>query len=67
MSYTTANSGKSMSRVLGAVIVIGVVAGFDAWCWRHDSLPAIWGAIIASVCALVGTPWALSHVKKVQP
>lgn len=62
MSYTTAGSGKSMARLLAAIIVVGVVAGFDLWCSRHDTLPATWAAIIASACALVGTPWAISHV-----
>ena len=61
MSYTTAGSGKSMARALAAVIVVGTVVAFDAWCWRHDTLPATWGAIFVSICGLVGTPWAMSH------
>lgn len=55
-----------MSRLLAAAIVIGVVAGFDFVCWRYGTVSATWAAIIASVCALVGTPWAISHVKKGQ-
>lgn len=53
-----------MARALAAVIVVGVIIGFDIWCWKQNTLPATWGAVLASICALVGTPWAISHVVK---
>lgn len=53
-----------MARLLAAVIVVLAMASFVIWCWRHDTLPATWGAIFVSVCALVGTPWAMSHRKR---
>ena len=57
-----------MARALAAVIVIGTVAGFDIWCWKQATIPATWGAIFVSICGLVGTPWAISHlVKKGSP
>ena len=64
MSYTTAGSGKSMARLLAAVIVVSVCASLGITAWKVGTINGAWAAIIASVCALVGTPWAISHVVK---
>ena len=62
MSYTTAGSGKSMARLLAAIIVVSVCVSLGITAWKVGTVNAAWSAIIASVCALVGTPWAISHV-----
>ena len=57
--YTTSGSGKSMARALFAVIVFGVMAGFDISMWKGKDPNAAWATIITALTVPLGVAWAV--------
>lgn len=55
--YTTSGSGKSMARALFAVIVFGVMIGFNVSMWKGKDPNAAWASIITALTVPLGTAW----------
>ena len=65
--FVTAHSGKSSSRALAGILVTNVCLALDITVWRGGCINGAWASIIASCCLLLGTPWAISHLRSPQP
>lgn len=60
--YATSGSGKSMARALFAVIVFGVMIGFDVSMWQGKDPNAAWASIITALTAPLGTAWVVGKL-----
>lgn len=59
-----AGSGKSMARLLYAIIVVGVIVGFDLVCWRRGDINGSWAAIIGCLTGPLGAAWVWGKVSR---
>lgn len=61
--YTSSGSGKSMARALFAVVVFGVMIGFDISMWKGKDPNAAWASIITALTVPLGGAWVFGKLK----
>jgi hypothetical protein len=62
--YTSSGSGKSMARLLFAIIVLAVMAGFDIAMWKGKDPNAAWATIISALTVPLGGAWVFGKWRK---